>query len=109
MGEIKKIYMYAVVPYTEWNEYSPTDDYASEFDYWASGDYQVFGIVIDDQLIFLDDNMHNSPCSYFDGAWYALSCFFNIEKVYDILYLDEGVYEYDATKVQEAIYKKWKG
>jgi hypothetical protein len=108
MEKTQKIYIYAVVPYEEWNEYSPTDDYGSEFDYWASGDYQVFGIVIDNQLIFLDDNMHNSPFSYFDGAWYALSCFFNVEKVHDILYLDKGVYEYDSTAVQEAIYKKWK-
>lgn len=109
MNETKKIYMYAVVPYEDWNEFVPTEDYASEFDYWADGDYQVFGIVIDDQLIFLDDNMHNKPFSYFDGAWYSLSCFFNVEKVIDVLYLDEGIYPYDTTAVQEAIYKKWKG
>ena len=109
MKETKKIYMYAVVPYEEWNEYSPTDDYASEFDYWSDGDYQVFGVVVDDQLIFLDDNMHNSPGSFVIGALCSLSCFFNVEVVYDVLRLKEGVYEYDTTAVQEAIYEKWKG
>lgn len=108
MEKTQKIYIYAVVPYVEWNEYSPTDDYESDFDYWSDGDYQVFGIVVDDQLVFLDDNIHNNPFSYFDGVLCSLNCFFSVEIVQDILYLDKGVYEYDSTAVQEAIYKKWK-
>ena len=107
--EPKKIYMYAVVPYEDWNEYVPTEDYASEFDYWADGDYQVFGIVVDDQLIFLDDNTHNRPDTYFNGVRFGLGCFFNVETVFDVLYLDKDIYPYDTTAVQEAIYKKWKG
>ena len=107
--EPKKIYMYAVVPYVEWNEYSPTYEYdETDFDYWADGDYQVFGIVIDDQLIFLDDNMHNHPNDFLEGVCCALEKFFNVHLIHDVLYLDEDVYAYDKTKVQEAIYKKWK-
>lgn len=109
MEKTQKIYMYAVVPYEDWNEYSPTDEYKSEFDYWADGDYQVFGIIVDDQLIFLDDNIHNRPFSYFDGVRFGLGCFFNVETVFDVLYLDEDIYPYDSIKVQEAIYEKWKG
>ena len=109
MEKTQKIYMYAVVPYEDWNEYSPTDNYRNEFDYWADGDCQVFGIVVDDQLIFLDDNTHNSPDTYFDGVRFGLGCFFNVETVYDVLYLDKDIYPYDTTAVQEAIYKKWKG
>lgn len=109
MEKTQKIYMYAVVPYEDWNEYSPTNEYESEFDYWAEGDYQVFGIVVDDQLIFLDDNMHNRPFSYLDGVRFGLCRFFSVETVRDVLYLDEGIYPYNTTAVQEAIYKKWKG
>jgi hypothetical protein len=107
MEKTQKIYIYAVVPYLDWNEYSPTDDYESEFDYWADGDYQVFGIVVDDQLVFLDDNIHNRPHDFLDGACCALEKFFKVDLIHDVLYLDEDVYAYDKTKVQEAIYNKW--
>lgn len=104
----KKIYMYAVVPYENWSKCPSMEGYENEFDYWDEGDYQVFGIVVDDQLLLLEDNVHAHIIEFFNGIVAGLKMFFNVEKIYDVLYLNEGVYEYDSTKVQEAIYKKWK-
>jgi hypothetical protein len=107
----KKIRVYAVVPYEQWDYVKNNENekqYLNDYDYWQEYDYSVTAIMVEESLVFLDDNIHSNPYSVLDGVVIALEKFFPLEKTKEVLLLDEGVYEYNKTKVQEAIYNKWK-
>lgn len=109
--EPKKIRIYAVVPYEQWTEVANDEDEKRNlhnYDYWQGYDYAVTAIMVEESLVYLNDNMHSYPSAVFEGVIAGLTEFFPIDTFEDVLLLDEGVYEYNATKVQEAIYKKWK-
>lgn len=109
--EPKKIRVYAVVPYEQWTEVANDEDEKRnlhDYDYWQGYDYAVTAIMVEESLVFLDDNIHSHPSAILEGVITSLKRFFPIDTFEDVLLLDEGVYEYNKTKVQEAIYKKWK-
>ena len=109
--EPKKIRVYAVVPYERWTEVANDEDekkYLNDFDYWQECDYIVTAIMVEESLVFLDDNIHNHPNSVLEGVIAGLKYFFPLEIMEEILLLDEGVYEYSEFQVQDAIYNKWK-
>ena len=109
--EPQKIYVYAVVPYEQWL-YVKNDEiekeYLNDFDYWQEYDYAVTAIMVNESLIFLDDNIHNNPDKVLKGTIAGLEKFFPLSLTKEVLLLDEDIFEYNKTKVQEAIYKKWK-
>lgn len=111
--EPKKIRVYAVVPFDQWmfiknNGLEEEKNQMNDYDYWQDSDYAVTAIMIEESLVFLDDNMHNRPDKILEGIVVGLEKFFPLEIIEDVLLLDRGVYEYSKVKVQEAIYKKWK-
>jgi hypothetical protein len=90
MEKTQKICVYAVVPYhRQW-------------------DYRVTAIMIEESLVFLDDDIHRHPDDFLAGVIASLEKYFPLEITKEVLLLDEDIYEYNETKVQEAIYKKWK-
>lgn len=109
--EPKKIRVYAVVPFQQW-DYVKNDEiekqYLKDFDYWQEYDYAVTAIMVEESLVFLDDNMHNHPDRVLEGVIVGLEKFFPLSLTKEVLLLDEDVYEYNKTKVQEVIYNKWK-
>lgn len=82
--------------------------YLNDYDYWQRYDYVVTAIMVEESLIFLDDNIYSHPSAILEGTIASLKRFFPIDIFEDVLLLEQGVYEYNSTKVQEAIYKKWK-
>lgn len=107
----KKIRVYAVVPFQQWDFVKNNESekqYLNDFSYWQEYDYAVTAIMVEESLVFLDDNIHSHPGDVLDGVVAGLEKYFPLEIIRDVLLLDEGVYEYNGTKVQEAIYKKWK-
>lgn len=109
--EPKKISIYAVVPYEQWN-YVKNDEiekeYLNDYDYWQEYDYAVTAIMVEESLIFLDDNIHSNPDRVLEGTIAGLEYFFPLSLTKEVLLLDEDINEYNKTKVQEAIYNKWK-
>lgn len=109
--EPKKIRVYAVVPYEQWTEVANDEDEKRKlhsFDYWQEYDYAVTAIMVEESLVFLDDNMHNRPSDFLAGIVTGLEEFFPVDTFEDVLLLGQDIYEYNEAKVQEAIYKKWK-
>ena len=109
--EPKKIRVYAVVPYEQWTEIANDEDEKRNlysYDYWQGYDYAVTAIMVEESLVILDDNVHNYPGAVLEGIVAGLKTFFPIDIFEDVLLLDDGVYEYNSTAVQEAIYNKWK-
>lgn len=109
--EPKKIRVYAVVPYEQWTEVAKDEDEKENLhniDYWQEYDYAVTAIMIEESLVFLDDNVHNHPDAVLEGIIVGLENFFSIDIFKDVLLLDQDIYEYSEVRVQEAIYKKWK-
>lgn len=109
--EPKKIRVYAVVPYEQWDYVKNNEnekEYLNDYDYWQGYDYAVTAIMVEESLVFLDDNIHNHPDSVLEGIVAGLEYYFPLSTIKEVLLLDEGVYEYNHTKVQEAIYNKWK-
>lgn len=109
----KKIRVYAVVPFDQWkfiedNGLVEEKNQMNDYNYWQDDDYVVTAIMVEESLVFLDGNIHNRPDEFLDGVVAGLEKYFPLEIIRDVLLLDEGVYEYSETKVQEAIYKKWK-
>ena len=80
----------------------------NDFVYWRDADYAVTAIMVEESLVFLDDNIHNCPDDFLAGVVTGLEKFFPLEIIEGVLLLDKNVYEYSKVKVQEAIYKKWK-
>lgn len=110
-NELKKIYVYVVVPYGQWTEIADDEDEKRNlrsFDYWMEYDYATIAIMVEESLVYLDDNMHSHPGDVFDGIVLGLEKYFPIITFEDVLLLGQDIYEYDKTKVQEAIYEKWK-
>jgi hypothetical protein len=109
--EPKKIRVYAVVPYEQWTEVANDEDERRNFhnfDYWQEYDYAVTAIMVEESLVFLDDNMHNNPSAVLEGIVVGLKEFFPVDTFEDVLLLGQDIYEYNKTKVQEAIYNKWR-
>lgn len=109
----KKIRVYAVVPFDQWkfiedNGLEEEKNQMNDYDYWQDSDYAVTAIMIEESLVFLDDNIHNRPDEFLEGVVIGLEKFFPLEIIKDVLLLDRGVYEYSKVKIQEAIYEKWK-
>jgi hypothetical protein len=109
--EPKKIRVYAVVPFQQW-EFVKNDEienqYLNDYDYWQEYDYAVTAIMVEESLVFLDDNIHSHPDRVLEGVIAGLEYFFPLSLTKEILFLDEDINEYNKTKVQEAIYNKWK-
>lgn len=113
MEKTKKIYVYAVVPYEQWmfikNKGSEEEkNQMNDFDYWQEYDYAVTAIMVEESLVFLDDNIHNRPSDVLNGIVLGLEKFFPVDTFEDVLLLSQDIYEYNETKVQNAIYEKWK-
>lgn len=83
-------------------------EHLNDYYYWQEDDYAVTAIMVEENLVFLDDNIHSRPDDFLEGVVIGLECFFSLEITKEVLLLDEGIYEYSETKVQEAIYNKWK-
>lgn len=111
MKETKKIYIYAVVPYEQWTQIADDEDERRNlrsFDYWQEYDYAVTAIMVEESLVFLDDNIHNRPGDVLNGIVLGLEKYFPIITFEDVLLLGQDIYEYNETAVQNAIYEKWK-
>lgn len=109
--EPKKIRVYAVVPFHQWDVVKNNEnekEYLNDYDYWQGYDYAVTAIMVEESLVFLDDNIHSHPSAILEGVVTALEKYFPIDTFEDVLLLGQDVYEYNETKVQEAIYNKWK-
>ena len=109
--EPKKIRVYAVVPFQQWDFVKKDEkekQYLNDYDYQQEYNYAVTAIMVEESLIFLDDNTNNRPDAVLEGVVAGLEKYFPLEKIKDVLLLDNDRYEYNKTKVQEAIYNKWK-
>lgn len=108
--EPKKIYVYAIVPYGQWTKVANDKDEKRNlhnYDYWQRYDYAVTAIMVEESLIFLDDNIYSHPDDFLEGVIAGLEKYFPLSFTKDVLLLDEDVHEYNKTEVQEAIYNKW--